>query len=223
MSSFDSIFKYYLSDDSIDIDHNYEKMKNHRYLSLPTILVVSLVLFVACQNSPDVLSPDEETNDPQMIQALELIEKEFQSIEADLPEASRVNYVRPRYTVTLLKYDKGNKNTEGKLTYSTWDDGIQGYVEVTEEEITAFVTPGSWVFHCKGGGLSALNAIEYDAPSRAIIGDGTYEVLPGLLWLTRIPENADEVELKYDIVYDAAGDGQGPIRLDPKIKVDPQG
>ncbi len=189
-------------------------MKHHRYFSLSAILFASLVLFISCQESTDILST-ENKDDPFMTEALDLIDKELTSIESNLPEASRANWRRPEYSVTCLKYDKNND----RLVYSTWNDDIKGYVEVTEEEITAFVKPGTWMFHYRGGGLSALNAIEYDAASRAIIGNATYEIYPGRLWLTKVPESCGDALLKYDIVYNVRNDGQGPIRLDPKIEV----
>lgn len=157
-----------------------------------------------------------------MAEALDLVEEELQSVEANIPEESRSSWKRPTYSVICYKYEIKGNETEGKLTYSTWNDEIQGYIEVTEEEITAFVTPGTWIFQCRGGGMKSLNGIEFDAYSRSVIGDGNYELIPNKLWLTVIPENTGDVQLKYDILYDASKDDQGVIRLDPKIEVVPE-
>lgn len=187
-------------------------MKHHRYLSIPTILLASLVFFVSCQESVNDIPSAE---DKDMTAALNLVDEELISIESNLPEDARANWRKPTCVVTVLKFD--NKNS--RLTYNTWNDEQKKYVEVTEEEITAILRPGDWMWHYRGGGLKALNLIEYDAASRAIVGNGIYEVRRNRLWLTKIPENCGEVTLKYDIVYDARNDGEGPIRLDPKIDV----
>lgn len=191
-------------------------MKHHRYLSIPIVVLAMMILFVSCQESSDIVVVEQEIIQEEFDAAIQEVEIYLDEVKQNAPEESRTNG-KYDYSITLLRYDN---NTE-KLLYNTWDDDQKEYVEVTEEEITATVEPGCYVFTFSGKGLKALNAIEYDEPSRSILGSNSnYAIIPNRLWLTVIPENTPtSVELKYDIIYDARNDGEGPIRLDPKVKV----
>lgn len=196
-------------------------MKHHRYLSIPAILLIALTIFVSCQESPEVslLDTNEQVSlQTEMESARNLIERQIEDNLSNFPENARSENESWDVYFTLI----GADNETGDVLYATWNDNVQGYVPVTEDEVTATVRPNSLCFWVKARGLSALNAIEFDEPSNAIIGQGnTVELLDDLLWVTFFgPAIPDNTTLKYDIVYDCAGDGQGPIRLDPKIKVD---
>ncbi len=198
-------------------------MKHHRHISLASVLFASLMLFFSCQDADeaDIISQEDQKDQAIMDKALMEAEEYVDELEANVPEESRSKWKRPDIACIVYKFQNGNGPNGNKLLYKTWDGERKGYYEVTEEEVTAIVKPNTIICHFRGGALSALNAIEFDEPSRAIIGEGNnFEYVRNYWWVTYIPASAPvDAQLKYDIVYDVRNDGEGPIRLDPKIDV----
>lgn len=199
-------------------------MKHHRHISLATILFAFLVLFNSCQDSTDaeVITAEDQNDQAIMDKALKEATEYVNELEENVPEESRTEWKRPDIACVVYKFQKGNGQNANKLLYKTWDSDRKGYYEVTEEEVTAIVNPNTIIFHFRGASLRALNEIEFDEASMNIIGSGNnFEYIPNYLWITYIPASVStDAELKYDIVYDVRNDGAGPIRLDPKVKVE---
>ncbi|MDW3194155.1 MAG: hypothetical protein R8G66_17410 [Cytophagales bacterium] len=198
-------------------------MKHHRYLSIPTIFLIVLTVFVSCQESTQVSTLDQQNDQALLNTALAQADQYVSDLEATVPEVSRSEWEKPDVLCILYKFKNGNGNNGRKLLYNAWDERRQGYIEVTEEEVTAIVKPNTIICHFRGSGLLALNAIEFDEASRNMIGAANnFEYWRNYWWITFIPPSVPEdVTLKYDIVYDIRNDGEGPIRLDPKVVVVP--
>lgn len=120
-------------------------------------------------------------------------------------------------SVTVLKY------LDGQLYYDTNTDTIEGYQVITEETVTATVNPGELVFWYSGNGLSELDGIDFDSSSESFLGDDSDEIYQDVMWKIMLPEQTDPDQkfLKYDIIYQFEGNTGAPIRLDPKIRVQP--
>jgi len=144
-----------------------------------------------------------------MVIATEMAEDYLNSKGGRAPESEK--------SITVLKYK------DGKLLYHTNRDDNKGYEEVTETTVTAYASPGEYVFWFSGGGVSDLDEIDFDEVSDELIGELLEEVNPDHMWVVQVPEDLDpEVEhFKYDIVYKYKNKGaESPlIRLDPKIRV----
>ena len=178
-------------------------MKYHLHSKQLLLIFTFLLLIVACQEDP--VNEEMDLADEDMIAATKLAE--------DYLNSPRGHH-NTETSITVLKF------IDGKLFYDTNTDYYWGYREVTEETVTAYVEPGEHVFWYSGGGVSDLDGIEFDAASQQQLDDSPEEINEDMMWVIMIPENiGNNVDLKYDIIYQFNGNNGPPIRLDPKIKV----
>ncbi len=108
---------------------------------------------------------------------------------------------------------------EGELYYATNTDKIRGYQRITEETITALVSPGEHVFWFAGAGVQSLDGIEFDTMAQAKLEEQPSPAIEYRLWKVSVPEFdvQDDELLKYDILYTKM-DGEF-VRLDPKLRI----
>jgi hypothetical protein len=175
-------------------------MKHLSILKQFCLVAAFSIFFIACQED----SINEDIDDEAMITATKLADEYLASSDARIASEKSI-------TVFLYRY--------GKLYYATNTDNLRGYREVSEETVTALLTPGENMFWFGGPGISDLAGIEFDNDSQSKLENEPEEIISNRLWRVKVPENSDEAELKYDILYQIRGNSGAPIRLDPKIKI----
>ncbi|MEM7297347.1 MAG: hypothetical protein AAF391_03675 [Bacteroidota bacterium] len=182
-----------------------------RPLHFKQLSLVIIFLFVACQDDSINIEPIEEL-DEDMLAATDLADDYLTSLGGRAAKAER--------SITVLKF----KN--GQLLYDTNRDTISGYHEVEETTITAYATPGEYIFWFAGGGVADLEEIDFDPAGDSVVGDFLDEINADHMWVVQVPNDVDPgvTEIKYDIVYQYNdGDSYSDyIRLDPKIRLDTQ-
>ncbi|MCP4456877.1 MAG: hypothetical protein GY816_02450 [Cytophagales bacterium] len=179
----------------------------HFFRSSQLLILFTFLFTISCQE--DSLNKEIDMADEDMIKATELAETYLNSSNA------RVGWDTEK-AITVLKFK------DDKLLYATNTDHHIGYREVTEETITAYVDPGEFIFWYSGGGISDLDGIEFDDDSQFLLDGLPEEINVDLMWVIHIPEDIgedDNINLKYDIIYQFKGNVGLPIKLDPKIKV----
>ncbi len=179
-----------------------------RDLRLKHFALLFSVFLLACQETG--VEPDDP-GDPDMEMAWEIANEFLSSSRTESNDTD----------VTVIKFKKD------ELSFKT--NTIQGgYNPIDEMTVTAETENGSYVFWHAGGGVKELLGIEMDEESQDLLGDNVpFEVVPNHYWALWIPnsfdedededESADDVYLKYDIVYKT--NSNEIVRLDPKIQV----
>ena len=183
------------------------------------LFLIAMILTIGCQEDHQTEKEIDQIDlsnkfDEDMINATKLVDQHL--AETGARTSSSDAFV----AVTVIKL------IDDKLYYATNTGIFEGYQEITEETVTATMASGGYVYWYKGSGLSDLEQIDFDPVSESYLGDDSNEIYQDFLWTINIPEEnaaepdeAGNVYLKYDIVYDYPGNTNGPIRLDPKIKV----
>lgn len=189
----------------------------------PTKLILLFsILFVAIACQDEQVQEETESVDKDMITAIELSEGYLNEMVARLGSSEQArsedddgNWA----SITVLKL------IDGELMFDTNTDDYSGYQKVEETTVTAYASPGEFIFWYSGEGVSDLDDIDFDEFSLSKLDREPDEIYPQLLWVVRMPELDDEdevVRLKYDIVYETENSA-GPIRLDPLIDVAREG
>ncbi len=197
------------------------------YSKIPRLLVSisALLLFYSCQENSESLDLDSLNPkvDYEMIQALNLADAYLESITSKNGRTGSTDR-----SVTNLKYHNDN------LVYKT-NEITNGYDQIGEQTVSAFVIPGEYIFWHTGGGITDIVGIEFDSYSMQFLESEPIRT-SSQLWMVKIKsleedydddederdENDDEdedIHLKYDIIYKTKESGNTPIRLDPKIKI----
>lgn len=174
-------------------------------LRIKQLAFFSVLLLIACQEDSLI---EEEIFDEDLAAATILADQYF----TDFGGRSNGDYER---AITILKYK------DGEIYYNTNTDDINGYQVVTETTITAFVEPGEYIFWYRGGGLDALEEVDFDEDAEAYLDQLPDEYKDDKMWVLQVPTDYDPEhdELKYDIVYESKDNTGVIIRLDPKIKI----
>ena len=180
-------------------------MMNHRQIT--KLLFGLIIIFVlSCQEETSVSQLRVDQNDVAAAEALVSEFLEENGLKEDA-EARGLN----AYALTVLACDNDN------LYYYTAPSGMQGYELLDEETVTASVHGGGYIFWYGAQGIKFLTGIEFDENSQSILENFPDAWKNSRLWYVQIPEVNDEI-LKYDIIYQT-NKGNGPVRLDPKIRV----
>lgn len=185
-----------------------------------SFLVAACVFFVfhSCElNQDPIVVADELEID--FSEAEQLVEEFYQTeVASHTDQNARRGAIRFDKSITVLKYKKGRNGEPGTLLFNTNKDRIRGYQPVTEETITAIITPGEYVFWFAGGGLDHIEGIDFDDESEQELDDLPEDYQKSRIWYIKVPDDIDETTLKYDILYQIRG-ASDIIRLDPKLKV----